>query len=158
MLELDIQWALDEREVPNKQQCFKWINVALQKPLCYQPVQVTVRIVDQDESQELNHTYRGFDKPTNVLSFPFEQPPGLLELGEELPYLGDLVICADIVEQEAKEQGKSIEAHWAHMMVHGTLHLQGFDHIDEQEAQVMEALEVKIMQKLGFDNPYEDQD
>jgi probable rRNA maturation factor len=103
---------------------------------------VTVRLVDEAESRELNHTYRGKDKPTNVLSFPFEAPPGL-----ELPLLGDLVICRQVVEAEAVEQGKPLMAHWAHMVVHGSLHLLGYDHIEDEEAEEMEQLERDIMQE-----------
>lgn len=154
MLEIDLQWAIDEQALPTLEQCQRWAEAALQDDNAYQEVEMVVRIVDADESQELNRDYRGIDKPTNVLSFPFEQPPGLLELGEELPYLGDLVICAQVVADEARTQNKSLESHWAHMIVHGTLHLQGFDHIDEIEAQEMEDLEREIMQDLGFDDPY----
>ena len=111
---------------------------------------MTVRIVDEAESNELNLTYRGKDKPTNVLSFPFEAPPGL-----ELPLLGDLVICRQVVEREAQEQGKPLMAHWAHMVVHGSLHLLGYDHIEDEEAEEMEALERDIMQELGFADPYQ---
>ncbi|WP_130538029.1 rRNA maturation RNase YbeY [Thiomicrorhabdus indica] len=155
MLSVDLQWGIEPLSIPDVGQCHKWVRAALQGELAYQVVEMTVRVVDEVESQELNRDYRGKDSPTNVLSFEFEQPMGLVELGEELPYLGDLVICAAVVEREAKEQNKSLEAHWAHMMVHGTLHLQGYDHIEEKDAQEMEALEIKIMQKLGFDNPYE---
>lgn len=114
-----------------------------------QEAEVTVRIVDEAESNELNLTYRGKDKPTNVLSFPFEAPPGM-----ELPLLGDLVICRQVVEQEAAEQNKPLEAHWAHMVVHGSLHLLGYDHIEDDEAEEMEQLERDIMQELGFADPY----
>lgn len=113
--------------------------------------EITIRIVSAQESQELNSTYRGKDKPTNVLSFPFEQPPGL-----DLPILGDLVVCHDVVEQEANEQQKPIVAHWAHMLVHGTLHLLGYDHINDEEAEQMESLEVEILDNLGIDDPYND--
>ena len=104
----------------------------------------------------MNRDYRNMDKPTNVLSFEFEQPPGLVELDEELPYLGDLIICAEVVIREAREQNKALEAHWAHMIVHGALHLQGYDHIEDEEAEEMEALEIEIMQTLGYENPYND--
>ena len=110
---------------------------------------MTVRIVDETESQQLNFDYREKDKPTNVLSFPFQCPPGI-----ELPLLGDLVICAGVVAQEATEQNKSLDAHWAHMVVHGSLHLLGFDHINDDDAAQMEAEEVTILQQLGFTNPY----
>ena len=113
--------------------------------------EVTIRLVDEAESNQLNLTYRGKDKPTNVLSFPFECPPGV-----ELPLLGDLIICRQVVEREANEQNKPLLAHWAHMVVHGSLHLLGYDHIDDEEAEEMEALEVEFMQALGYDNPYQD--
>ena len=105
--------------------------------------------VDEAESHELNLTYRGKDKPTNVLSFPFEAPPGI-----EMPLLGDLIICRQVVEQEAKEQQKPLEAHWAHMVVHGSLHLLGYDHIEDNEAEEMESLETEIMLALGYEDPY----
>jgi len=127
------------------------------EPRSFEPVEMTIRIVDQQESQQLNADYRDKDKPTNVLSFEFEQPPGLVDIGEELPYLGDLVVCAEVVAKEAKEQNKSLEAHWAHMIIHGTLHLQGYDHIDEYDVEEMEGIEIEIMQNLGYANPYSEQ-
>ncbi|HWO99279.1 MAG TPA: rRNA maturation RNase YbeY [Methylococcus sp.] len=112
--------------------------------------EVLIRIVDADEGAALNERYRGKRGPTNVLSFPFAVPPGIPNR-----LLGDLVICAPVVEREAREQGKSAEAHWAHMVVHGMLHLQGYDHVEEREAEIMEAREVEILSKLGVENPYE---
>ena len=111
--------------------------------------EVTIRVVDTAESHSLNLTYRGKDKPTNVLSFPFEVPPGM-----EMSLLGDLVICRQVVEKEAQEQGKPLEAHWAHMVVHGSLHLLGYDHIEDDEAEEMEAIETEIMLALGYEDPY----
>jgi probable rRNA maturation factor len=112
--------------------------------------EVVLRFVDAEESRTLNRDYRGRDKPTNVLSFGFELPPGF-----EDPHLGDLVICTDVVEQEAREQDKPLEAHYAHMVVHGLLHLQGYDHEEPAEAQRMELLEIEILRRLGYENPYE---
>jgi probable rRNA maturation factor len=112
--------------------------------------EVTVRVVDAAESQALNHQYRGKDAPTNVLSFPFEAPPGI-----PVALAGDLVICAPVVEREAREQNKPLNAHWAHMVIHGILHLQGFDHITDEDASVMEELEIRLLAQLGFSNPYE---
>jgi probable rRNA maturation factor len=155
-LNIDLQWAIPEEAIPSLEQCRKWVLATIPQPRCFQPAEMTVRIVSPDESQELNREYREIDKPTNVLSFEFEQPPGLVDIGEELPYLGDLVICADVVRKEAGEQNKSLESHWAHMIVHGSLHLQGYDHIDETEAEEMEALEIEILNSLGYDNPYSD--
>jgi probable rRNA maturation factor len=108
-----------------------------------------VRIVGPEEIRALNRDYRGKDKPTNVLSFPADIPDHI-----DLPLLGDLIVCADVVRNEAAEQHKSTQDHWAHMVIHGTLHLLGFDHIDDDEAQEMELLEISILQQLGIDNPY----
>jgi len=156
MLDLELQWGIEEQSIPTLEQCQKWVHASLQEPRSFEPVEMTIRIVDEEESQTLNFDYRNKNKPTNVLSFEFEQPPGLVDLGEELPYLGDLVICANVVKQEAEAQNKPLEMHWAHMVVHGTLHLQGYDHIDDVEAEEMEALEVEIMQNLGYGNPYKE--
>jgi probable rRNA maturation factor len=112
--------------------------------------ELSIRLVDEDESAELNRDYRGKSGPTNVLSFPFESP---LELEPRL--LGDLVICASVVAREASEQHKAVDDHWAHMVVHGCLHLLGYDHIEDDEAEQMEALEVEILQRLEITNPYQ---
>ncbi|MBM0747101.1 rRNA maturation RNase YbeY [Pantoea sp. ICBG 1758] len=145
---LDLQQACaDAHGLPEETAFQRWLEAAVTP---FQPEsEVTIRLVDEAESHELNLTYRGKDKPTNVLSFPFEAPPGI-----ELPLLGDLIICRQVVEQEAAEQGKSTEAHWAHMVVHGTLHLLGYDHIEDSEAEEMEALETEIMLALGYPDPY----
>jgi probable rRNA maturation factor len=110
---------------------------------------VCIALVDEEESLALNARYRGKRKPTNVLSFPMRLPE---QVGERM--LGDLVICAPVVEREAREQGKPALAHWAHMVVHGMLHLQGYDHEAESEAASMEALEIRILKELGFGDPY----
>lgn len=107
-----------------------------------------LRLVDAEESRALNHRFRGKDRPTNVLSFPADSP-----LVEE-PELGDIVLCAPVIAAEAAEQGKTARAHWAHMVVHGVLHLCGYDHIDDDEARVMEAAERRILAGLGFADPY----
>lgn len=112
---------------------------------------ITIRLVDTEEMRQLNRDFRHQDKPTNVLSFPFEMPKGLEDMA---PILGDLAICAEVVAREAKEQNKSFSAHWAHMVVHGTLHLLGYDHVTDDEAEIMEPMEVAILKQLGFDNPY----
>ncbi|AKD37931.1 metal-binding heat shock protein [Pasteurella multocida subsp. multocida OH4807] len=145
---IDLQIATENTEnLPTEAQIQAWANRAVQPELS--DVEMTVRIVDEAESHELNFTYRGKDKPTNVLSFLFECPDEV-----ELGLLGDLVICRQVVEKEAEEQGKPLMAHWAHMVVHGSLHLLGYDHIDDAEAEEMEHLETEIMQSLGFDDPY----
>jgi probable rRNA maturation factor len=154
MLDLELQWGIEMQSVPTEAQCLQWAQAALQPDLTQQDVALTIRVVDEQESQQLNADYRGKNYPTNVLSFEFEMPPGLPMEEDEPLYLGDMAICAEVVAREAAEQNKSLEAHWAHMVVHGVLHLQGFDHINEDDAVEMETLESDIMQKLGFDNPY----
>jgi len=148
-LELDYQLALEAGPaVPGEVQVRRWVEAALNGRRS--EAELTVRIVDEDESAELNGTYRRKQGPTNVLSFPFEAPPGV-----ELPLLGDIVVCAPVVAREAAEQGKTPEAHWAHMVVHGTLHLLGYDHLEPGEAEEMEALETAVLGNLGYRNPYE---
>ena len=145
---VDLQIATENLEsLPTEEQIVQWATAAVQPE--GDEVEMTVRIVDEAESHELNLTYRGKDRPTNVLSFPFECPDEV-----ELPLLGDLVICRQVVEREAAEQEKPLMAHWAHMVVHGSLHLLGYDHIEDDEAEEMESLETQIMQGLGFDDPY----
>ena len=145
---VDLQIATENIEgLPTEEQIVQWATAAVQPE--GDEVEMTVRIVDEAESHDLNLTYRGKDRPTNVLSFPFECPDEV-----ELPLLGDLVICRQVVEREAAEQGKPLMAHWAHMVVHGSLHLLGYDHIEDDEAEEMESLETQIMQGLGFDDPY----
>ncbi|MGM3174857.1 rRNA maturation RNase YbeY [Dickeya lacustris] len=145
---LDLQLASASSDgLPAQADFQRWLEAVL--PSFQEESEVTIRIVDEEESHHLNLTYRGKDKPTNVLSFPFEAPPEV-----ELPLLGDLVICRQVVEQEAVEQGKSAEEHWAHMVVHGSLHLLGYDHIEDSEAEEMEALETEIMQSMGYNDPY----
>ncbi|ROV58516.1 rRNA maturation RNase YbeY [Vibrio ponticus] len=147
-IELDLQLAVeDEAGLPSFDEIHSWLSNAIS--LFQQDAEVTVRIVDEAESHQLNLEYRGKDKPTNVLSFPFEAPPGI-----EINLLGDLIICRQVVEQEAIEQDKPLLAHWAHMVVHGSLHLLGYDHIEDDEAEEMESLETEIMQKMGFEDPY----
>jgi probable rRNA maturation factor len=146
-LRLEAQYATEAGGLPSEQALRRWAAAALMEP---GDKELVVRIVDEAESAALNDRYRGKPEPTNVLSFPFESPPGLA-----LPHLGDLVICAPVVEREAREQGKSSEAHWAHMLVHGLLHLRGYDHQNEAEAETMEALESAILGQLGYPNPYE---
>lgn len=145
---VDLQIATENIEgLPTEEQIVQWATGAVQPE--GNEVEMTVRIVDEAESHELNLTYRGKDRPTNVLSFPCECPDEV-----ELPLLGDLVICRQVVEREASEQEKPLMAHWAHMVVHGSLHLLGYDHIEDDEAEEMESLETQIMQGLGFDDPY----
>ncbi|OMO27060.1 rRNA maturation RNase YbeY [Vibrio lentus] len=147
-IELDLQIAVEnEQGLPTEQDIQLWLDKTI--PHFQENAELTVRIVDIEESHQLNHDYRGKDKPTNVLSFPFEAPPGM-----ELDLLGDLIICRQVVENEAEEQNKPLLAHWAHMVVHGSLHLLGYDHIEDDEAEEMESLETEIMQTMGFEDPY----
>ncbi|AKP74643.2 Endoribonuclease YbeY [Piscirickettsia salmonis] len=134
--------------LPSEETMSRWIEYALRGRR--QAAELCVRIVEKDEIHALNATYRHKDQPTNVLSFPAELPKEL-----KSPLLGDIVICKAVVEQEAIEQDKLLEAHWAHMLVHGVLHLLGFDHIDDEDADVMEALEIDILSQLGYANPYQ---
>lgn len=146
---LDLQIATsDSNDIPSQDKIQQWLTFIL--PQFVNEAELTIRIVDEQESQYLNNLYRHKDRPTNVLSFPFESPVEM-----ETPLLGDLVICKQIVQKEAQEQNKSLESHWAHMIVHGCLHLLGYDHIDDNEAQEMESIEIDIMADLGFANPYE---
>ena len=145
---IDLQIACEQESgLPTAEQIEQWATAAVQPQS--DEVEMTVRIVDEAESHELNLNYRGKDRPTNVLSFPFECPDEV-----ELPLLGDLVICRQVVEREAQEQDKPLMAHWAHMVVHGSLHLLGYDHIEDNEAEEMESLETQIMTGLGFADPY----
>ena len=125
----------------------RWVSAALGDGA--QPVELTVRVVDEAEARELNRRYRGRDYATNVLSFPAELPPGV-----DLPLLGDLLLCAPVVAREAAGQGKPEAHHWAHLTVHGVLHLLGEDHQDDAQAERMEAAERRILAGLGVPDPY----
>ena len=153
-LQLDTQIAVAiENDLPTDAQLSQWATAALTNlSVSYDESdepELTIRIVDEAESQELNHEYRGKDKPTNVLSFPFEAPTHI-----PIPLLGDLIICKQVVEREAIEQDKPLTAHWAHMVVHGCLHLLGYDHIEDEEAEEMEGIERVVLNDLGFEDPY----
>ncbi|MCF2950106.1 rRNA maturation RNase YbeY [Paraglaciecola aquimarina] len=165
---LDLQIATDNLQIPTQEQIQTWLDTVFSH-LNADEKEITVRIVDEDEICELNHQYRGKDKPTNVLSFPFEMPELFLpdntdgsDIYEstddiEVPnLLGDLVICTQVVANEAEQQNKQNLDHWAHMIVHGTLHLFGFDHIQDDEAEEMETLEITILKQLAIDDPYQD--
>ncbi|MEE7567916.1 rRNA maturation RNase YbeY, partial [Xanthomonas sp. Kuri4-3] len=129
----------------------RWVAAALKGRI--READLAIRLVDEKEGRSLNHHYRGKDYATNVLSFPAELPEGLPK-GIKLPLLGDLVICAPVVAREAAEQGKPLAAHYAHLTVHGTLHLLGWDHEDDREAEAMEQLEREILAELGVSDPY----
>lgn len=130
-----------------------WITTTLNHTGYLKPAEINIRFTDNEEIQQLNRDFRQKDRPTNVLSFPFEVPDFL---EAEIFILGDIIIAMPVIVTEAEEQQKAINDHLAHMVVHGTLHLLGFDHIDEEEAEEMEALEIAILAKLGIDNPYQE--
>jgi len=148
-LDVAVGYAAPRKGVPASTSFRRWIEAALKAARRRKATEVSVRIVDAEEGQALNLQYRGRDYATNVLSFPVELPPGV-----DLPLIGDLVICAPVVAREAAEQGKKPADHWAHLTIHGTLHLLGYDHIDEAEAEAMEALETKVLAGLGIADPY----
>ena len=132
--------------VPETELLQVWADAAY---LDTEPAIVSVLVTTMSEIQALNKQYRNKDKTTNVLSFPIQSPEEI-----DVTLLGDIVLCAGVIEQEANQQSKSEESHWAHMVVHSVLHLQGYDHINDDDADVMEKLEIKILHQLGFENPY----
>lgn len=150
MAELDIQLVSEADNLPSADDFQRWVDCALAQRK--EDAELTIRVVDTEESHSLNHQYRGKDKPTNVLSFPFEAPENL----PDFPLIGDLIICAQVVEQEAIDQGKPLLHHWAHMVIHGVLHLLGYDHIENKDAEEMEALEINILSTLDISDPYQE--
>ena len=155
MLELEIQRVSELDAVPDDDELQAWASAAVSPETGR--VQLGLRLVDEVESRDLNHRYRHKDRATNVLSFPAELEPGLLEVlreaGEPVP-LGDLVICVPVLYREAAEQGKTLREHWAHLVIHGVLHLLGQEHETSAGAHRMEALEIKLLQGFGFGDPY----
>jgi probable rRNA maturation factor len=151
---IDLQVACTETQLPTKAQFQLWVDTALTAVSTnpQQNFELTIRLVNSDESQKLNNQYRGKNKPTNVLSFPFEVPEGII-----LNLLGDLIICIDVMKEEAQVQNKTLFDHWAHLVIHGCLHLVGFDHISDSDALEMESIEITILEKLGINNPYLEQ-
>lgn len=148
-INVDIQMASTSEDTPDEDSIRRWVRSALRRRRA--GADVSIRIVDEAESAELNRRYRGKTGATNVLSFPFSAV-----VPEPLPNIGDLVVCAPVVAREALEQHKAPAAHWAHMLVHGSLHLLGHDHLLDADARKMEALEVEILSSLGFPDPYQD--
>jgi probable rRNA maturation factor len=147
---VDVQLATEAADVPSPGQIRQWAVAALDDRSA---AELTVRVVDENEGQALNRRYRDQDRSTNVLSFPCDLPVGLPadQLGD---LLGDVVICAPVVGREAREQGKALDAHWAHLVVHGVLHLLGYDHGEPDQAARMETREKLILAGLGFPDPY----
>ena len=139
-LYLTVQHVSADNNIPNKKYFKKWAKASLRID-----TEVTIRIVDADEARALNHEYRGKDYATNVLTFPLTEEPHLM---------GDIILCAEVIAQEAMMQNKPLIAHYAHLTVHGILHLHGYDHETEAQAALMEAIETQIVTKLGYANPY----
>ena len=150
-LDVSVSYGLPRTGIPSASSFKRWAAAACEGRIL--KADVAIRVVDSKEGLSLNRHYRGKDAPTNVLSFPAELPPGV---DMPMPLLGDLVICAPVVEREAKEQGKPLNAHYAHLTVHGVLHLLGLDHEDVREAEAMELLEREILAGLGYEDPYGD--
>ena len=151
-MNVDVQVASDAAGLPTDEEIRDRVERAVRAVDPGADVEVSVRIVDEPEMRNLNRDYRGKDKPTNVLAFPAGDP-GFVPPGET-PLLGDIVVCAGVVAREAEEQGKRPEHHWSHMLVHGTLHLLGHDHADDDEALAMEGMERRILAELGIADPY----
>ncbi len=146
---LEIQIVTEFPDLPSEQQFQQWVDAALLNRA--EELEVVIRMVDKAESAELNHQYRRKAGPTNILSFPFEPPEGM-----DLNLLGDLVICAPLIVEEARLQHKVTEHHWAHITIHGVLHLLGYDHVQDNDAEEMEALEIQILNTLNIANPYQE--
>ncbi len=144
---IEIQTIFNSKGQPDQEHIQQWVDAALEG--FNQDTEIVVRIVDEQESAELNEQYRHKSGPTNILSFPVEIPEGI-----ELNLLGDLVVCAPVLEKEALEQHKTLTDHWAHIIVHGVLHLLGYDHLDDEEAELMENKEIAILKQLTIKNPY----
>ncbi|MGB0966019.1 MAG: rRNA maturation RNase YbeY [Litorivicinus sp.] len=151
-MQIDLQ--IDAAEAPEPDSIIAWARWAsgelLDLPALPEQTELSIQVLDDTAVQNLNREFRGKDVPTNVLSFPYEAMPGI-----DVPLLGDIVLCAPVIAREAAEQGKNLHDHWAHMLVHGVLHLRGFDHIRDDEAEEMEALERAILSAHGVSDPYE---
>lgn len=145
-----LSYGLPRAGIPSPVSFRRWVDAALAGARRRRAAELSIRIVGTQEGRTLNRTYRDKDYATNVLSFPADLPPGV-----RLPLLGDIAICAPVVRREAAEQGKPVAHHWAHLSVHGVLHLLGYDHIEEADATRMEALETRILKGLGISDPYQ---
>jgi len=155
---VDVQCHYADVNVPSDIVFREWVDKTIQflidkNLLDNAAIDLSILVVDKSESQLLNNDYSQQNKPTNVLSFPFDTPD-IFKPSQESNILGDIVICAPIIELEAQQQNKLIEHHWAHMLVHGLLHLLGYDHLNNNDASIMENLEIEILSQLGYKNPY----
>ena len=164
MIELDIQNPYEYPSIPERSELQRWVEASIQGKSSDSQLSIVIRFVNEEEGKTLNRAYRHKKYATNVLSFPFEEPEFTSEISElndaisqylQQQHLGDIVLCEQVVQAEALKQNKTLKQHWAHLIVHGVLHLQGYDHLNDEEANLMESLEIKILQSLGFDNPYE---
>ena len=156
-VDVAVQIATDRRGVPHARSLAQWARLAYaagDATRMSSPVDLTIRVVGVAESRRLNRQWRSKDKPTNVLSFPAVSGPTAYSLQPTASLLGDLAICAPVVSREAREQGKEARAHWAHMVIHGVLHLLGYDHENDRDARSMESIEIRILEQLGYSNPY----
>jgi probable rRNA maturation factor len=154
-IKLNLQIISKQKSIPTISNFKYWVTTALRANTWIRPyridksVEITIRVINAKEMSELNQKYRHKSGPTNILSFPFSPPPGI-----KSNLLGDIIICAPIVKQEAKRQNKLEKNHWAHLTIHGVLHLLGYDHTKSKDAKKMEQLEIKILKQLGIDDPY----
>lgn len=148
-VEVDVQYAATGEGMPEPEEIAGWVEAAVAGRRDH--AELSVRVVDEAEITVLNHRFRGQDRPTNVLSFPVGDMPGM-----EVSLLGDVVVCAPVVRRQAREQRKSERAHWAHMVVHGTLHLLGYDHVTPADAEEMEQIEKAVLDSFGYKDPYAD--
>lgn len=155
-VDLELQLGCAAESVPAEDEMRRWLEAAVATSAGGggSPREIVVRVVDEQESRELNRRYRHQDRPTNVLAFAAGEVPGQGPGDAAARPLGDLVICGPVVEREAREQGKEVAAHWAHLLVHGALHLLGHDHHDDEGAAAMERLEIRILAERGYENPY----
>jgi probable rRNA maturation factor len=151
---VDVELMSDLASLPSAGEIAQWVGRTIAATGSDAGLEVSVRVVDDTEMQSLNRKFRGQDKATNVLSFPAVDMKGLPSEAEKP--LGDIVVCAAVVGAEAERQGKSLNDHWAHMLIHGTLHLLGFDHVRDADADAMERLEVRILEEFGIGNPYKE--
>ena len=151
---VDIQWCIEDRDqMPDDDLIQQWAQVSL-SDLHARDVELCLRVVSEPEIQCLNKKYRGSDRPTNVLSFPNETPAGRTVDENGRILLGDIIVCKDVVQRESRSQDKSVDAHFAHLLIHGILHLQGHDHSVDDQACEMEAIEKRLLLNLGYEDPY----
>lgn len=146
---LDFQIVSQSKQIPEKTQFQYWVNAVLSDHS--EDSEVVIRVVDEEEMIRSNEQYRGEQGTTNILSFAFEAPKGF-----DSALLGDLLLCAPVIEKEALQQNKPLNHHWAHMIIHGALHLLGYDHVNDTDAQVMEAKEIEILKTIKISNPYQE--